>query len=138
MPLKTKDLEDERARLQGVISLAKEALDAIDKLLAVRYKENITEDAQETNIKKMSVKKAVLAIQKENYPAFFTNSQMEEKILMRDPKRKYKGRGLRTNIGNAHRDLCNEGILEKKDIGINKQTEYAYRFKKTESENSDN
>ena len=128
MSLTYKDLKNEEAKLKQVIEHAQEELRAIQVLIQGRELRHEMAVSVSQNLKGMTVKNAVRTVTLEWREKKFIAIEVTEEL----EKRGFQGQpNLRTNVGNALKELYDDGFLERKDIG-DKLRKYEYWVKQSQ------
>lgn len=128
MSLSYEDLKNEEVRLKQIIEHAQEELRAVQILIRGRELREETAVSVSQTLKGMTVKNAVRTVSSEwsekKFIAAEVTNELEKRGFQEQPH-------LRTNVGNALKELYDDGFLDREDIG-DKLRKYEYWVKQSQ------
>ena len=126
MSLNIIDLVEHVKSLTAIIEHAQKELDAVKTLIAgLNLRQPVVNDS---NIPTMapSIKKLVSFMHNELKTMWLTSSQATLEFVSRFPKR--DGKHVRTNVGMAQKQLVDDGVLMRKNLGDATTPKYTYKW----------
>ena len=130
MPLNKKDLIEHERKLTEIIEHANKERDAIRILIEGMSIRDDESPLIEPNGKRMTIPEAVKKLIREMDDKPFYSLDITEGIVRLGVRSRQEWNNIRPTVSSLLRDMCDKGILERKDVGTENKKKYRYRIKK--------
>lgn len=130
MPLSKKDLIEHEKKLTEIIEHANKERDAIRILIEGMSIRDDESHLMESNGKRMTIPEAVKKLIREMGDKSFYSLDITEGIVRLGVRSRKDWNNIRPTVSSLLRDMCDKGILERKDVGTENKKKYRYRIKK--------